>query len=197
MAEQVAQNLRQTSGRLGRCLYALEKRTMSDAAIYSATALVAIAMLALSFRSLSWHTVSPVFNLLLAVGVIYTTWQLVTKSSRFTFEHDLLFILCVLVGLLVGFVRGQAMPIRYHPTLHDVVCKRGGLLIFSWAAVALAITTMHNAPNGADSSWLLWLSAALVFLTASFLISTLTLFARARGAREEHELLAPHQSPST
>ncbi len=169
---------------------------MPDAAIYSTTALVAIVMLAVAFYSLSWHTISPVFNLLLMGGVIYAAWQLVARSTQLNFEHDLLFILCILVGLLVGFIRGQAMPIRYHPGLRDVVVRRGGFLIFAWAAVALAIITMQNAPHASNPSWLLWLSATLVFLTASFLISTLTLFARARGAREEHELLAPHQTPS-
>jgi hypothetical protein len=167
---------------------------MPDAAIYSATALIAIAMLVLSVRSLAWHTVSPAYNLLLMGGVAYTAWELVVHSSPFTFEHDLLFILCILVGFLVGFVRGQAMPMRYHPTLHEVVCRRGGFLIFCWAGVALALTTLHSAPNSSGPSWYLWLSAALVFLTASFLVSTLTLFARVRGTREEHELLAPHES---
>lgn len=169
---------------------------MPEAAIYSAAALVAIAMLALAFYSLSWHTISPAYNLLLIAGVIYTTWQLVVKSIQITFEHTLLFVLCVLVGMLVGFIRGQAMSLRYHDRLHVVVCKRGGFLTFCWAAVALALITLHNTPNTADHSWLLWLSAALIFLTASFLISTLTLFARARGVREEHDLLAPHEPAS-
>ncbi|HEY7126882.1 MAG TPA: hypothetical protein VH540_23290 [Ktedonobacterales bacterium] len=169
---------------------------MPDAAIYSVAALVAIAMLVLAFYSLSWHTISPVFNLLLIAAVIYATWQLVAKSTQMNFEHDVLFVLSVLVGMLVGFVRGQAMSIRYNDRLHVVVCKRGGFLIFCWAAVALALITLHNASHNADHSWLLWLSAALVFLAASFLISTLTLFARARGVREEHDLLAPHEPAS-
>lgn len=169
---------------------------MPDDAIYSATVLVAIVMLVVAFRSLGWHTISPAFNLLLMGGVVYAAWQLVIHSSQLNLEHDLLFVLCILFGCLIGFIRGQAMPIHYNPTLRDVVARRGGFLIFAWAAVALAIITMHSAPHASDPSWLLWLSAALVFLTASFLISTLTLFARARGAREEYELLAPHQTPS-
>jgi hypothetical protein len=161
---------------------------MSNAAIYSVIAGVAIVMLVVSFRAQSWHKISRLYQLLLLAGVVYATWQLVTRGSPMSFEPGLLFILCALVGLVVGFARGQAATMRYDAALRDVVCKRGGFLIFCWAAAALAIITLHSAPERAVSpGWLLGLNAALVFLAISFVASTLTLFARSSGIRHEHE----------
>src|SRR5262245_19837952 len=160
---------------------------MSDAAIYSAIVGVAIVMLVASYRSLSWRPLSRPANLFLLLVVIAATWQLLTRGGPLSLEEGLLLVLCGMVGLVVGFVWGQAAPIRYDARARDAICRRGGFLIFAWAAVALAITVLHTAPTRFAPGWTVGLTAVLMLLTTSFLISTLTLFIRIGGVRRERE----------
>ncbi len=167
---------------------------MPDLAIFSAVTCVAVLMLIVSFRSLTWHRVSPSLNSLLLLLTIIAAWQLAARVGPISFEQGLLFTLCILLGLAVGFARGLAIPLRYEPREGGVICRRGALLIFCWAVVAVADVTSLAGHGFSDPAWLTGLPAALLFLTAFFVTSTLTLFYRI-STREREELAQSTEQP--
>lgn len=160
--------------------------TMLALVIFSGVTSVAVLMLILSVRSLTWHKISPFWNTILLVLVLLSAWQVVIHDGSITFEHGLLFSFCALLGLLVGFVRGQAARMRFDFNVGDVICRRGAFLIFCWAAVAVTNVTILDAPALGTPAWQLGLPAALLFLTGAFLTSTLTLFVRSSAMRAEY-----------
>jgi uncharacterized membrane protein len=166
---------------------------MSDLAIFAAVTCVAVLMLIVSFRSLTWHRVSQPLNTLLLLLTVIAAWQLVARVGPISFEQGLLFTLSVLLGLVVGFARAQAIPLRYEPREGGVICRRGALLIFCWAAVAVADVTSLAGHGLYDPAWQTGLPAALLFLTASFISSTLTLFYRISTREREEQAQSAEQ----
>jgi FtsH-binding integral membrane protein len=154
-------------------------------------------MLVAAYRALSWRRISQRAQLVLLLVVLLAAWELLHQSGHVSLVDWLLFALCAFVGLVVGFVWGQAMPVRYDPREHDAVCRRGGFLIFCWAAVALAITVLHTAPVHLAAGWPVGLMAALLLLTTSFFVNTLTMFMRVGGVRREREFYAPEEAVSS
>ena len=167
---------------------------MLTLATFSGVTWVAVLMLIVSIRSLTWHKISRFWNSILLLLVLVATWEVVTRDGPVSFEQWLLFIFCALLGLLVGFVRGQAAPMRFDFHAGDVICRRGAFLIFCWAAVAITNITFLDAPSLSSPAWQLGLPAALIFLCATFLISTLTLFARSSATRQDYLLQAQRQA---
>ena len=159
---------------------------MSNLAIFAAATWVAVLMLFLSVRSLTWHKVSRLLNSLLLLLVLLATGLLVTHAGPVSFEGGLLFALCGLLGLAVGFARGQAAQMHYEPREGDVMCRRPALLIFCWAGVVIAQITLLADPAARLPSWEIALHAALIFLTASFITSTFTIFYRVSSLRREY-----------
>lgn len=161
---------------------------MPTLAIFSLVTCVAVLMLIVSIRALVWHRISRFLQTLLLLVVLFANWLVISSTSQLSFEWWLLFALCGMVGLLLGFIRGQAAPMRYDPQAGDVVCKRRGFLIFCWAIVAVGDVTLLNSPGPHDPAWRIGLPAALTFLTASFAASTLTIFSRMSGMQYDHRM---------
>jgi hypothetical protein len=161
---------------------------MPALAIFSLVTCVAVLMLIVSIRALVWHRISRFLQTLLLLLILFANWLVISSTGLLSFEWGLLFALCALVGLLVGFIRGQAAPMRYDPQIGDVVCKRRGFLIFCWAAIAVIYVTLLNGPGPHDPAWRIGLPAALTFLTASFAATTLTIFSRLSGMQEDHRM---------
>lgn len=161
---------------------------MPTLAIFSLVTCVAVLMLIVSIRALVWHRISRFLQTLLLLVVLFANWLVISSTDLLSFEWVLLFVLCGLVGLLLGFIRGQAAPMRYDPQIGDVVCKRRGFLIFCWAVVAVGDVTLLNGPGPHDPAWSIGLPAALTFLTASFAASTLTIFSRMGGMQYDHRM---------
>lgn len=161
---------------------------MPTLAIFSLVTCVAVLMLIVSIRALVWHRISRFLQTLLLLVVLFANWLVISSTGLLSFEWGLLFALCGLVGLLLGFIRGQATPMRYDPQVGDVVCKRRGFLIFCWAVVAVGDVTLLNGPGPHDPAWSIGLPAALTFLTASFAASTLTIFSRMSGMQYDHRM---------
>ncbi len=167
---------------------------MPELAIFSVVTCVAVLMLIVSIRSLTWHVISRFLNSILLLLVAFAMWLVVTRDGPISFERGLLFTLCGLVGLVVGFARGQAAAMRYDAHAGNITCRRGGFLIFCWAAVAITNVTLLTGPGLRDPAWQVGLPAALVFLTASFVSATLTLFYRTSTLLHEHLLQAEQEA---
>jgi hypothetical protein len=161
---------------------------MPTLAIFSLVTCVAVLMLIVSIRALVWHRISRFLQTLLLLVVLFANWLVISSTGLLSFEWGLLFTLCGLVGLLLGFIRGQAAPMRYDPQVGDVVCRRRGFLIFCWAVVAVGDVTLLNSPGPHDLAWRIGLPAVLTFLTASFAASTLTIFSRMSGMQYDHRM---------
>ncbi len=142
-------------------------------------------MLIASIRALTWHKVSQPLTGMLLVLALFAAWQLLTHSGPISAAQWGLFILCALVGLVVGLVRGQCALLRFVPSEGDVLCRRGALLIFCWAATAITLITLLSIPSSRMPAWEAALPPALAFLTAAFVASTLTIFARVSALRRE------------
>ena len=161
---------------------------MPTLATFSLVTCIAVLMLIVSIRALVWHRISRFLQTLLLLVVLFANWLVISSTGMLSFEWGLLFALCGLVGLLLGFIRGQAAPMRYDPQVGDVVCKRRGFLIFCWAVVAVGYVTLLNGPGPHDPAWHIGLPAAMTFLTASFAASTLTIFSRMSGMQYDHRM---------
>ena len=170
---------------------------MPALATFSLVTCVAVLMLIVSIRALVWHRISRFLQTLLLLVIIFANWLVISSTGLLSFEWGLLFALCALLGLLIGFIRGQAAPMRFDPQIGDVVCKRRGFLIFCWATVAVAYVTILNGPGLRDSAWRSGLAAALTFLTASFAATTLTIFSRMSSMQDDHRMQAQQQEIQT
>lgn len=166
---------------------------MPALATFSLVTCIAVLMLIVSIRALVWHRISRFLQTLLLLLVLFANWLVISSTGPLSFEWGLLFALCALLGLLIGFIRGQAAPMRFDPQVGDVVCRRRGFLIFCWAAVAVAYVTILNGPGLRDSAWRIGLAAALTFLTASFIASTLTIFSRLTSMQYDHRTQAAQE----
>jgi 4-amino-4-deoxy-L-arabinose transferase-like glycosyltransferase len=162
------------------------QKAMPEAAVFALATCVAALMLIASMRALTWHKVSPFLTSILLLLVVVVTWLILARGKAISFEQGLLFTLCGMVGMVAGLVRGQNAPMRFEPGEGDVLCRRGGLLIFCWAAVVVVLITLLTVPGLRAPTWEAILSPTLVFLTAAFIISTLTIFARVSTLRREH-----------
>jgi ABC-type xylose transport system permease subunit len=165
---------------------------MPDIVIYAAAANVAALMLIVAIRALTWHKVSPSLTGTLLLLVLFVAWQLLKRTGSVSLEQWVLFVLCALVGLVAGLARGQMAAMRYMPSEGDVLCRRGSLLIFGWAVVVLVKTTLLTIPGLRVPAWQDVLPPALIFLTAAFTVSTLTILARVSATRHEY-LAHPEQ----
>ncbi len=166
----------------------LRKNAMPDQAVFAAATCVAMLMLIVSIRSLNWRRVSQVLQGILALLVAFVTWQLLQHDGVASFEQGLLLALCVLVGLVLGVIRGLAAGIRYEPREGDVICRRGALLPFCWAAAVITYVSLLTIPKLHAPSWEGFLPPALVFLAVAFGMSTLVILSRVSSLRREHEL---------
>ncbi len=151
---------------------------MSNLAVFTVVTAVAVLMLIVSIRALTWHTISRFLQTILLLLVLVATWLVIMRDGPLSFEEGLLLALSTLLGLVIGFIRGQAALIRFDLAVGDVVCRRGSLLIFCWAAVAVTNVTLLEGSGLRSSIWQSALPAALTFLTCVFLVSTLTIFSR-------------------
>ena len=167
---------------------------MLDLAIFALATCVAALMLIASVRALTWHKVSPPLTSTLLLLVLFTTWQVVARSGPFSPEQWILFVLCALVGMLVGLMRGQAASMNFVPSEGGVLCRRGALLLFCWTVVLVASITLLTIPRLHTPAWGVALPPALIFLTAAFALSTLTIFARASSLRRDY-LAQPEHEP--
>lgn len=161
---------------------------MPALATFSLVTCIAVLMLIVSIRALVWHRISRFLQTILLFVVLFADWLVISSTGVLSFEWGLLFALCGLVGLLLGFIRGQAAPMRYDPQVGDVVCRRRGFLIFCWAVVAVTYITLLNGTGLHDPAWRIGLPAALTFLTASFAASTLTIFSRLTGMLRDNRI---------
>ncbi|HLV98419.1 MAG TPA: hypothetical protein VKT82_07040 [Ktedonobacterales bacterium] len=167
---------------------------MLEFAVFTLATCIAALMLIASVRALTWHKVSPPLSGLLLLLVLFVTWQVVARSSPFSPEQWLLFILCALVGLVVGLMRGQAAPMEFVPSEGDVLCRRNALLMFCWAAALVVSITLLTIPGLHAPTWKAAMPPALIFLTAAFTLSTCTIFARASTLRRDY-LARSEQEP--
>lgn len=161
---------------------------MPDTAIFAIATCVAALMLIVSIRALTWHKVSSLLNGFLLVLVVFVTGELLARSGPGSFEQWVLFVLCGLVGLIVGLVRGQTVLMRFMPREGDVLCRRGALLIFCWAVVVVISISLLTIPDLRAPAWAGILPPALVFLTTAFIVSTVTILLRVNGMRREQDL---------
>jgi hypothetical protein len=169
---------------------------MPALATFSLVTCVAVLMLIVSIRALVWHRISRFLQTLLLLLVLFANWLVISSTGLLSFEWGLLFALCALLGLLIGFIRGQAAPMRHDPQV-GIVCKRRGFLIFCWAAVAVTYVTILNGPGLRDSAWRVGLAAAITFLSASFAATTLTIFSRLSGMQYDHRMQAQQHEIQT
>jgi hypothetical protein len=169
---------------------------MPDIAIFALATCVAVLMLIVAVRALTWHKVSPALNSILLLLVLFVTWQLLARGGPVSLEQGVLFALCGLVGLVVGLVRGMTTPMRYVPREGGVLCRRGALLIFGWAAVVVTSITLLTMPGLHAPAWAGFLPPALVFLTAAFTFSTFTILSRVSSLRREQEFQAASEEQS-
>jgi len=164
---------------------------MPDLAVFAAATCVAMLMLIVSIRALNWSRVSPVLQGFLTLLVVFVAWQLLKRDGVISFEQGLLFALCFLVGLVVGVIRGLAAGMRYDPREGNVICRRGALISFCWAAAVITYVTLLTIPGLRAPSWEGFLPPVLIFLTTAFTISTLAIISRVSSLRREHALQAP------
>jgi hypothetical protein len=167
---------------------------MPDVAIFAIATCAAVLMLIASVRALTWHKVSPFLTGILLLLVLFATWQVVAHSGPIAPEQWILFVLCGLVGMVVGLMRGQAARMRFEEREGDVICRRGALLTFCWAVLVVMSITLLTMPSQHRPIWAVGLPPALIFLAAAFAISSLTIFARVSTLREEN-LLHPQSEP--
>jgi hypothetical protein len=142
-------------------------------------------MLIVAGRALTWHRISPFLNSLLLLLVLFVTWQVVARSGSIPLDRGFLLTFCALVGLLAGLISGQHTPMRFEPGENDVICRRGALLIFTWAVVVIISITLWTIPGLRAPAWAAVLSPTLAFLTSAFTISTLVIFVRASALRRD------------
>jgi len=170
---------------------------MSHMVIFIIVIAVAVLMLIVWMRALTWHTISRFLQTILLLLVIAANWLVLTHDNSLSFESGfesgLLLALCTLLGIVIGFIRGQAARLRFDLSVGDVVCRRGSLLIFCWAAVAITTIALLSAPGLGASIWQVVLPAALTFLTVAFVVSTLTIFSRIRVMQQEADLHQPEE----
>src|SRR5579885_2781954 len=83
---------------------ASRQHAMPAVAIFSIATCAAVLMLIASVRALTWHKVSPFLNSILLLLVLFVTWQVVAHSGPIAPEQWILFVLCALVGMLVGLM---------------------------------------------------------------------------------------------
>ncbi len=159
---------------------------MPDFAVFATASCIAALMLIVSIRALTWHKVSVFLTSVLLLLVLFATWQVLTHSGPVSVEMWGLFFLCGLSGLVAGLVRGQNTPMRFVPGEGDVLCRRGALLPFFWAATVVTSITLLTMPGRHAPAWAVALPPALVFLTVAFTTTTLTIFARISTLRREH-----------
>ncbi|HEY7349585.1 MAG TPA: hypothetical protein VH599_14820 [Ktedonobacterales bacterium] len=158
---------------------------MPDIAIFGAATCVAALMLITSMRALTWHKVSTSLTSLLLLLVLFVTWSLLARSGPISLEQWILLVLCGLVGLVVGLVRGQTVPMRYEAREGGVLCRRGALLPFCWAVTAVIMITLSTIPGLRAPAWAGVLPPTLVFSATAFTASTLTVFSRVGSLRRE------------
>jgi hypothetical protein len=167
---------------------------MSNLAVFIVVTAVAVLMLIVSIRALTWHTISRFLQTILLLLVIVATWLVITRDGLLSFEEGLLLALSALLGLVIGFIRGQAALLRFDLAVGDVVCRRGSLLIFCWAAVAVTNITLLVGSRPRVSIWQVVLPAALTFLTTAFLASTLTILSRITAMQRETQAQAGRET---
>jgi hypothetical protein len=166
---------------------------MLDFAIFALATGVAALMLIAAVRALTWHKISTPLSGLLLLLVLFVTWQVVARSGPYSPEQWLLFVLCALVGLVLGLLRGQAAPMEFIPSEGDVLYRRGALLIFCWAVAQVVSITLLTIPHLRAPVWKAAMPPALIFLTASFTLSTLTIIARASTLRRDNLARSEHE----
>src|ERR1051326_7506781 len=161
------------------------QKVMPDIAVFALATCVGALMLIAAVRALTWHKVSPLLSGTLLLLVLVAAWQVVARGGAPSPEQGLLFTLCALVGLVVGLIRGLNTSMRFVPSEGDTLCKRGGLLIFCWTVAVVVSVTLLTIPGLHASFWKAALPPTLVFLTAAFTTSTLTIIARTTSLRRE------------
>ncbi len=166
---------------------------MPDVTVFALATCVGALMLIVAVRGLTWHKVSPFLTSLLLLLVLFATWQVVGRSGSLSLEQWVLFTLSALVGLIVGLIHGQNTAMNFVPSEGDVLCRRGGLLIFCWAVAVVVSISLLTMPGLRASFWKAALPPALVFLTAAFTTSTLTIIARTTSLRREHLSRPEHE----
>lgn len=167
---------------------------MPDLALFLLVTWVAVLMLIFSIRSLTWHRISRFLQSILLLLVALACWQVITRDGSVSVELGLLFTFCGLLGAATGFVRGQTTPMHYDLPAGDVICRRGGLLSFCWAVVAVTNVTLLNHPSLSDTTWRIALPAALTFLTGAFVAGTLTIFSRVSALQRATLLQAQQET---